>query len=113
MKYLEDSKRKEMGKFSLRYLPLFIQDLTAARDYIAIKLESPAAAQRLIDETEKAIQKRLLSPLSHKAYPSKKERKYPYYRIRVKNYIIFYVVIDTIMEVRRFLYNKRNIDELV
>jgi plasmid stabilization system protein ParE len=102
-----------MGKFNLRYLSLFIQDLSAARDYIAIKLESPVAAQRLVNETEKAIQKRLLSPLSHKTYPSKKERKYPYYRIRVKNYIVFYVVIGTVMEVRRFLYSKRDIDKFV
>jgi plasmid stabilization system protein ParE len=76
-------------------------------------LKSPAAAQRLVDETEKAIQRRLSSPLSPKAYQSKKERKYPYYRIRVKNYIVFYVVIDAAMEIRRFLYNKRNIDELI
>ena len=36
-----------------------------------------------------------------------------YYRIYVKNYIVYYVVIDDenpdkIMEVRRFLYNKQN-----
>ena len=31
------------------------------------------------------------------------------YRIYVKNYMIFYVVIDDVMEVRRILYNKRNL----
>lgn len=41
-----------------------------------------------------------------------------YYRIYVKNYIVYYVVIDDkesdkIMEVRRFLYNKQNQKELV
>jgi len=29
------------------------------------------------------------------------------YRIYVKNYIVFYVVIDDIMEVRRLLYNRK------
>lgn len=42
-------------------------------------------------------------------YHSLKERQYPYYRIYVKNYTIFYVVIDDVMEVRRILYNKRNL----
>ena len=36
-----------------------------------------------------------------------------YYRIYVKNYIVYYVVIDDegpdkIIEIRRFLYNKQN-----
>ena len=44
-------------------------------------------------------------------YHSAKERQYPYYRIYVKNYVIFYVVIGDIMEVRRILYNRRNIPE--
>lgn len=42
-----------------------------------------------------------------------KERRYPYYRIYVDNYVIYYVVIDDegddkIMEVRRFLYKGQN-----
>ena len=44
---------------------------------------------------------------------SMKERRYPYYRIYVKNFVVWYVVIDDegedkIMEVRRFLYNKQD-----
>jgi len=42
-----------------------------------------------------------------------KIRNYPYYRINVRNFSIFYVVIDDTMEVRRLLYSKRNIDELL
>lgn len=37
----------------------------------------------------------------------------PYYRINVRNFSVFYVVIDDTMEVRRLLYSKRNIDELL
>ena len=46
-------------------------------------------------------------------YPSVRERQYPYYRIYVKNYVVFYVVIDDIMEVRRILYNRRNIPKTI
>jgi plasmid stabilization system protein ParE len=99
--------------YRLRYLPLFEQDLAGAKDYIAITLQNPSAANRLVEETETAIQDRLLAPVSFKAYRSKKDRKYPYYRIHVKNYTVFYVVIDNTMEVRRFMYSRRDIDNLI
>jgi cytidylate kinase len=50
-------------------------------------------------------------------FHSKRERKYPYYRIYVKNFVVYYVVIDDengkIMEVRRFLYNRQDRDNIV
>lgn len=81
--------------------------------YIAKKLQNPQAANKLIDSVEQAIQERLLSAESFEKYHSMKERRYPYYRIYVDNYVIYYVVIDDegddkIMEVRRFLYKGQN-----
>lgn len=51
-------------------------------------------------------------------YRSLKEHRYPYYRIYVKNFVVYYVVIDDegedkIMEVRRFLYNKQDVKRLL
>lgn len=100
-------------QYKLSYLPLFHQDLEKTILYIAYELQNPDAAQRLVDQVERAILKRLENPESFEKYPSKRERRYPYYRIYVGNYIIFYVVIDDVMEVRRFLYKKRNIKELL
>lgn len=95
-------------RYELRYLPLFQQDLLEIVDYISHVLKNPEAASQLINEVEKAILKRLQNPLAYEAYKSSKKRNYPYYRIYVKNYIIFYVIIDNIMEVRRIMYHKRN-----
>jgi len=67
----------------------------------------------LIDDIELAIVKRLEMPLSFAPYQSSKIKNHPYYRINVRNFSIFYVVIDNTMEVRRILYSKRNIDELI
>ena len=100
-------------KYNLRYLPLFEQDLTAARDYIAFNLNNPVAALKLVEDTETAILKRLDNPLGYEPYHSKKDRKHPYYRIYIKNFIVFYVVIENVMEVRRFVYSHRNLSELV
>ncbi|EJF14020.1 hypothetical protein HMPREF1145_0823 [Oribacterium parvum ACB8] len=52
-------------------------------------------------------------PLSFPKYQSSKLRKQVYYRINVRNFSIFYVVIGNTMEVRRLLYAKKNIDELL
>ena len=95
--------------YELHILPLFEDDLSEIVDYIAITLQNPIAADALVDAVENAIEERLSCAESFEPYRSTKERRYPYYRIQVKNYSIFYVVIGDVMEVRRILYNKRNL----
>lgn len=104
--------------YSLRYLPLFYNDLEEKVGYIAEKLQNPKAACDLLDKVEAAILERLPVAESFEAYHSDGERKYTYYRIYVDNYVIYYVVIDDdpddlIMEVRRFLYKGQNQRNLV
>ena len=100
-------------QFSLCYLPLFEQDLTAARDYIIFQLKNPTAAMRLVEDTERAILKRLDNPLGFEPHRSAKDRKQPYYRINIRNYSVFYVVIGDVMEVRRFVYSKRDLPRII
>lgn len=100
-------------KYILRYLPLFYKDLEEKVTYIAEKLQNVKAANDLLDKVEQAILERLPNAEAFETYHSLKQRKYPYYRIYVKNFVIYYVVIDDegadkIMEVRRFLYVKQN-----
>lgn len=99
--------------YKLRFLPIFEKDLIDAANYITSNLQNPEAAYRLVDEIEHAIDKRLDNPLIVSPYKSNKFRKYPYYRINVRNFSIFYVVIGDIMEVRRLIYAKRDIDNLL
>ena len=100
-------------KFDLRYLPLFERDLAAAHDYIAFTLQNPAAALRLVEDTEKAIVQRLDNPLGFAPYRSLRARKQPYYRINIRNFSVFYVVIDNVMEARRFVYSKRDLSGII
>lgn len=100
-------------KYTLSYLPLFERDLAAVRDYIAFKLYNPVAALRLVNDTDEAILKRLDNPLAFPPYHSLKDRKQPYYTIHIRNFTVFYVVIGNVMEVRRFVYSKRNLPEIV
>ena len=91
-------------KYTLEYLPLFDEELSAAVNYIALKLRNPQAARELVDRTEAAILKRLFAPESFESVPSVKDREHPYYRIAVGNYLVLYCVIGKVMEVRRFVY---------
>ena len=99
--------------YKLTFLPLFKEDLLETVDYITNTLQNPKAAHRLVDDIESAIDKRLESPLLFAPYQSSITQEHPYYRISVRNFSIFYVVIDDTMEVRRLLYSKRNIDALL
>ena len=100
-------------KYELRFLPLFEDDLNEIVDHISNKLKNPNAAIELVNEVENAILKRLSYPESFEPYRSAKKRKDIYYVIRVKNYMVFYVVIGNVMEVRRVLYNKRDLPKMI
>ena len=106
------------AKYKLRYLPLFYKDLEEKIVYIAEELHNEKAAKDLLDEVEAAILEREPVAESFEPYRSLRERRYPYYRIYVKNFVVYYVVIDDegedkIMEVRRFLYNKQDVKRLL
>jgi len=92
---------------------MFEQDLAEAREYIAFTLKNPTAALRLVADTERAILKRLSNPLGFEPHRSAKDRELPYYRINIRNYSVFYVVIGDVMEVRRFVYGKRNLPDII
>lgn len=102
-----------MANFELRYSPLFYNDLDRITNYILLDLKNEIAAKTFIDNVEAAIQKRLKNPLHAAIYPSMSRRKYEYRRILVGNYLIFYVVIEHTMVVRRLLYGRRDLDKIL
>ncbi|MBD5156177.1 MAG: type II toxin-antitoxin system RelE/ParE family toxin [Butyrivibrio sp.] len=105
-------------KYRLSYLPLFYEDLDEKITYIVEKLKNPKAANDLLDKVETAIIERLPVAESFEPYHSVREHRYAYYRIYIDNYIVYYVIIDDnpndlVMEVRRFLYNGQNRENLL
>ena len=99
--------------YELRYLPLFCEELDHAVSYITFNLCNPDAADNLIDNIEHAILTRLeAGPESFEQVPSRRKRAHPYYRIYIRNYVIYYVVLEEnghkIMEVRRLLHILEN-----
>ena len=101
------------SKYSLRYLPKYEEDLNEIVDYIVYKLNSPNSAMKLIDKIENAILERSNCPLSFEPFQSNRKRKHPYYRIYINNFVVYYVVIEYVIEVRRVLYKGRNTEKQI
>ena len=102
-----------MARFELRYSPLFYEDLDKIIDYLLFELQNELAAKTLVSNAEVAIKKRLNNPTSAAPYRSVGIRPHPYRRILVGNYLIFYVVVDNIMIVRRMLYGRTDLDRIL
>lgn len=100
-------------KYKINYLSTFYQDLLEITLYISEVLMNPEAADKLVDKIEAAILERSYYPLSFGKYNSKRQHKHTYYRIHVNNYFVFYVVINDAMEVRRVIYDKRDIENFL
>jgi len=102
-----------MANFELRYSALFYDDLERITNYILLNLKNEIAAKTFIYDVESAIKKHLQNPLHTIIYPSMRRRKHEYRRILVGNYLIFYVVIENTMIVRRLLYGRRDLDKIL
>lgn len=100
-------------QYKIQYLPLFWDDLEKAVFYIRNVLKNPTAAESLLDRTEGAILEHAKAPTMAQVYKTAKKRSLPYYWFSVGNYMVFYVVFDDIMEVRRFVYGARDLTKML
>ena len=98
-------------KYEIKYLETFILQFSGILYYIVHNLENKIAADNLYNEVIELFEKRSENLESYEVFKVIKNTKY--YKINVKNYIIFYVVKNHIMEIRRIYYNKRNLDNLL
>ena len=108
----QSDRRLALSKVELRYLPVFWEDLFDAVSYVANVLYNEAAAKKMINEVEVKVNEHLQNPTCALTYKSAKKRDNTYYWFSVGNYMVFYVVIDNIMEVRRFLYGSRDLTKI-
>ena len=100
-------------RYRIQYLPLFWDDLEQAVFYIRDVLKNPEAAEHLLDRTEQAILEHAKAPTMAQVYRSTRARPLPYYWFAVGNYMVFYVVFDDVMEVRRFIYGARDLTKML
>ena len=100
-------------KYEIRYLPTFISQFNNILYYITYELKNKIAADNFYNEIVKQIEIRSNSPESYEVFRTLKDEKIKYYKINVKNYTIFYVVKNNVMEIRRIYYSQRNFENLI
>ena len=82
-------------RYEVRVLPLFVSELSDILDYIELRLRNPKAAYDLETAVYGAIQERSTCAEAFEPYHSKFERKFTFYRIYVKNYTIFFAIVNS------------------
>jgi len=92
-------------KFEIKYLPIAQQDLTEIVEYI--QLDNPGAALSLIEQFDESISKLADFPQMGVIPKDIRLHSMDYRMLVVHNYIVFYVIIDKTIEIRRILYGKR------
>lgn len=100
-------------KYEIKYLPTFISQFNNILYFITYELGNKIAAENFYNEVVKQIEIRSNAPESYEVFKAIKGEKIKYYKINVKNYTIFYVVKDNVIEIRRIYYSKRNFENLM
>ena len=102
-------------EYKLSYLPVAKQDITSIVTYIAEKLDAPKAAIELLDDIEKTVEKLRDFPYMYKVYQSVGPLEHEYRVISIKNYLIFYVVLEQakIVEIHRVIYAKMDVSKII
>ena len=100
-----------MGKYRLEYLPIAVADLDDI--FIFVADNSPQAAMELIDRIDASIAGlESFAEMGLIAKPPRLARK-GYRVLIVDDYLVFYVLQDDIVEIRRIVSGKRNCAHLV
>ena len=90
------------------YLPLAESDLMDALGYIAYTLDAPKAARDLLAEYDETVQRIAEFPYAYELYRTDRPMKDEIRKVPVKNYVLYYAVFQDRVEIRRFLYGKRD-----
>lgn len=101
--------------YDIRYLPIAQRDMEEIVLYISDVLKAPKAAVELLDELERGILRLREYPYSCRVYEPVKRLETEYRALVVKNYLVFYTVLEDTktVEIRRVVYGKMNLPQLL
>jgi len=92
-------------KYPIEYLPVAQKDLVEIQEYI--KKDNPSAALNFLNTLDETVSKLEDFPFMGQV-PTDRRLEYLGYRILiVGSYLVFYVVNDDYVEIRRILHGRR------
>lgn len=98
-------------RYSIEYLPVSQEDLISIVEYI--QMDNPSAAQAFLDEMDQTITKLETFPYMGSIPKDRRLLNLNYRILIIGNYLVFYVVLDEIIEIRRILHGKRQYSFLI
>lgn len=102
------------NRYGLKFTPIAISDIDEAMIYISGNLANPAAANRLFEELEEAIDKIRCFPYAFAdcSYYMVSDKNIRH--IRVNNYILIYEIVEErkMIHVLRFRYSKTDFTQI-
>ena len=99
--------------YKIRYLPIAQKDLQDIVLYFLDNLKSPQAAMDFIETLDKSILRLKQYPYSCKLYQPQDPLEFEYRFLPVKNYLVFYIVAENIVEIHRIIYAKMDLEKLI
>lgn len=97
-------------KYKIEYLPSSARDLTEIVEYI--KIDSPQSAMNFTDKIDESISRLEQFPFTGVVPKDIRLQSLGYRTLIIENYLVFYVVSDDIVEIRRIISGKRKYDFL-
>ena len=101
------------NNYEIQYVSSFESELVEIIYYISNILKNKKAPDSLLKNIEKSIKERSKNPESYEKYKSNKERDFLWYRIYVKNFVIFYTVENHVMKVAHIIYSRRDMERYI
>jgi len=99
--------------YKIRYLPVVQKDLHDIILYFLDNLKSPKAAMDFIETLDKSILRLKQYPYSCKLYQPREPLEFEYRFLPVKNYLVFYIVTENIIEIHRVVYARKNLENII
>ena len=100
-----------MPTFKIEYLPVAQKDLIEILEYI--QRDNPPAALALLNKIDESIAKLGDFPLMGAMPKDIRLKSLGYRMLVIGNYLVFYVLMDDIVEIRRIMHGKRRYEFLV
>ena len=102
----------ENKKYNIRYLHITKRDITEIIDYIAFDLKVINVAITMLNTIESSILTLRQNPYRGAILKSERKHNPPYRMLVIKNYIVFYIILDDTVEIQRVIYNRKDFNKI-
>ena len=103
----------ENRPYNAVFMPKARKDINDICDYISLELNSPEAAERLIDKIQTEVERVCEFPFSRPLLADNILMSKGYRYILVNNFNVFYNIKDQTIFIQRVLYGRRNYEMLL